>query len=105
FIHDPQVLETLYPEGFLGWDIEHGGVFETSLMLALYPNLVSMDKVVDHPPAKFPPYDMFPVVPERTPALGTLSSAKGATREKGELILEVCVAGITRALGQEFGAA
>ena len=105
FIHDPQVLETLYPEGFLGWDIEHGGVFETSLMLALYPNLVTMDKVVDHPPAKFPPYDMFPVVPERTPAPGTLSSAKGATREKGELILEVCVAGITRALDQEFGAA
>lgn len=103
FIHDPKVLQTLYPDGFLGWDIEHGGVFETSLMLALYPDLVDMHKVVDHPPAKFPPYDMFPVVPERTPAPGTLSSAKTATREKGELILRVCVDGIVQALEQEFG--
>ncbi len=103
FVNDPQVIERLYPEGFLGWDIEHGGVFETSLMLALYPHLVDLDRVVDHPPATFPPYDMFPVVPERTPAPGTLSSAKAASREKGELILKVCVDGIAAAIGQEFG--
>ncbi|MCO6061097.1 creatininase family protein, partial [Pseudomonas sp. MOB-449] len=35
FVKDPAVIQRLYPEGFLGWDIEHGGVFETSLMLAL----------------------------------------------------------------------
>ncbi len=103
FVNDPQVIEQLYPDGFLGWDIEHGGVFETSLMLALYPERVDMDAVVDHPPATFPPYDMFPVVPERTPAPGTLSSAKTASKEKGELILDVCVKGISEALGEEFG--
>ncbi|MNF28021.1 Creatinine amidohydrolase [compost metagenome] len=103
FIRDPDVIAKLYPEGFLGWDIEHGGVFETSLMLALYPHLVDLDKVVDHPPATFPPYDVFPIIPERTPARGTLSSAKTASREKGELILEVCVAGIADVIGKEFG--
>ncbi|MFZ6050233.1 creatininase [Pseudomonas sp. CR3202] len=102
FIRDPAVIEALYPEGFLGWDIEHGGVFETSLMLALYPNLVDMDKVVDHPPATFPPYDVFPVIPERTPACGTLSSAKNASREKGELILQVCTEGIAAAVQEAF---
>ena len=53
-------------------------------------------------PATFPPYDVFPVDPARTPAPGTLSSAKTASREKGELILEVCVQGIADAIGQEF---
>lgn len=102
FLNDPKVIGELYPDGFPGWDIEHGGVFETSLMLALYPHLVDMNRVVEHSPAEFPPYDMFPVVPERTPIPGTLSSAVGATREKGELIMEVCVAGICQALRGEF---
>lgn len=102
FIDDPAILERLYPDEFPGWDVEHGGVFETSLMLALYPELVDMNKVVDHPPAEFPPYDMFPVVPDRTPAPGTLSSASKASREKGELILDVCVEGIAKALRTEF---
>src|SRR5699024_5767523 len=30
-----QALAEVYPEGFPGWDIEHGGVLETSLMLHL----------------------------------------------------------------------
>ncbi len=71
-------------------------------MLALYPDLVDMSKVVDHPPAEFPPYDMFPVVAERTPSAGTLSSAVAASQEKGELILDVCVNGIVEALQKEF---
>ena len=103
FVDDPAVIKELYPDGFLGWDIEHGGVFETALMLALYPRLVDMSKVVVHPPATFPPYDMFPVMPERTPAAGTLSSAESATVEKGELILRVCVDGISKAVQSEFG--
>lgn len=103
FVTHRDVIRTLYPDGFLGWDIEHGGVFETSLMLSLYPHLVDMTRVVDHPPARFPPYDMFPVVAGRTPAAGTLSSAVSATPEKGQLILGVCVDGIAQALREEFG--
>lgn len=103
FVSDPDVIEQLYPDGFPGWDVEHGGIFETSLMLALYPHLVDLDQVVDHAPATFPPYDMFPVVESRTPAPGTLSSAKTASRAKGELILDVCVNGIAAALEREFG--
>lgn len=102
FVNDPQVIQALYPEGFLGWDIEHGGVFETSLMLALHPDKVDLSRAVDHPPAKFPPYDVFPVIPERTPACGTLSSPKGSSREKGELILQVCVQGISGAVREAF---
>ncbi len=95
-------IETLYPEGFTGWDIEHGGVLETSLMLALHPELVQLQRAVDHPPATFPPYDVYPVNPDWVPASGTLSSPKNATREKGNLLLEVCTDGIVGALRQEF---
>jgi len=104
FITDPDVVDTLYPDEFPGWDREHGGLFETSLMLALYPDLVDMAEVVEHPPATFPPYDVFPTVAERTPAPGTLSSAHNASRDKGELILATCVTGIAEAIQREFPA-
>ena len=53
-------------------------------------------------PAVFPPYDVYPVKPEWTPASGTLSSPKEASAEQGEILLEVCSAGIKEALLREF---
>ncbi|MCJ1903068.1 MULTISPECIES: creatininase [Paracoccus] len=96
-------IARLYPDGFPGWDLEHGGVLETSLMLALYPQFVDLSRAVDVAPASFPPYDVYPVKPEWTPAPGTLSSPKDASAEKGELLLEVCTKGIVDALRAEFG--
>ncbi|MCU9848981.1 creatininase [Defluviimonas sp. WL0024] len=100
---DKDTIARLYPNGFPGWDLEHGGVLETSLMLALYPELVNLKAAVDIDPATFPPYDVYPVKPEWTPASGTLSSPKEATAEKGEILLKVCSAGIAGALKAEFG--
>lgn len=100
-----ETIEQLYPDGFSGWAVEHGGVLETSLMLALYPHLVQLDRAIHHPPATFPPYDVYPVKPEWTPPSGTLSSPKQATREKGEILLKVCSDGIVDALNNEFGGA
>ncbi|MYB35519.1 MAG: creatininase [Gammaproteobacteria bacterium] len=101
FVSDDTIGQ-LYPDGFTGWDLEHGGVMETSLMMHLYPELVDISKIVDHEPAQFPPYDMFPVDPSLTPASGTLSSAKNATREKGKILMEVCVNGIAEAVRTKF---
>jgi creatinine amidohydrolase len=101
FVNDDAIKE-IYPDGFLGWDIEHGGVLETSLMLKLYPDLVQLQDAIEHPPATFPPYDVYPVRPEWTPPSGTLSSPKDATTEKGEILLQVCTDGITAALRKEF---
>ncbi len=100
-----ETIEKLYPDGFPGWAVEHGGVLETSLMLALYPDLVQLDRAVDHPPAVFPPYDVYPVKPEWTPPSGTLSSPKQASREKGEILLKVCADGISLALKNELNTA
>lgn len=100
---DQDTITKLYDDKFPGWDLEHGGVLETSLMLALYPDLVSLSDAVDVEPAKFPPYDVYPVKKEWTPVSGTLSSPKEASAEKGEILLDVCLAGITSALRAEFG--
>ncbi len=99
---DEATLDEVFPDGFLGWDIEHGGVLETSLMLLLHPEKVDMSRVVDHPPAKVTPYDIFPEDPARTPASGCLSSAKGASAERGQLLLDAVVTQIADALKGEL---
>ncbi|RTE66075.1 creatininase [Amphritea opalescens] len=92
----------VFPDGFTGWDVEHGGVLETSLMLHLHPGLVNLDKAVDHEPATFPPYDIFPSDPSWVPASGTLSSARKATVESGKLLFDVCVEGIAESIKGQF---
>ena len=42
---DDATIQELYPDGFTGWDLEHAGVMETSLMLLFYPDLVDMDRI------------------------------------------------------------
>lgn len=100
---DQETIEALYPEGFGGWDVEHGGVLETSLMLHLHPDLVDMDAVMKEPAAAMPNYDVLPVRPELTPASGCLSSAAAATAEKGRMLLEAASTSMVRALEAEFG--
>ncbi|WP_159612416.1 creatininase [Glutamicibacter sp. JC586] len=99
---DEDTLSQVFPEGFLGWDIEHGGVLETSLMLLLHPQLVNMTRVVNHPPASLTPYDIFPEDPSRTPESGCLSSAVDATVERGQLLLDAITTAISRSLDSEL---
>jgi creatinine amidohydrolase len=99
---DEGTITRLYPDGFPGMALEHGGVMETSLMLALHPHLVDMSKAVDFPDPTFPPYDLFPLNPDWVPPAGNLSSALRATEDKGKEMLRVAVEGITAATREEF---
>lgn len=99
---DEETLEKVFPDGFLGWDIEHGGVLETSLMLLLHPDKVDMSRAVDHPPARLKPYDVFPEDPSRTPASGCLSSPLGASAERGQLLLDAVTGGLALAIEAEY---
>lgn len=92
-------IKKVFPDGFSGWAVEHGGVLETSIMLKIHPELVDMSKVVDIAPAEFPPYDVFPPDTSWVPESGTLSSPAKATVEKGELILEECITRIAETVG------
>lgn len=101
----PKTIKKVWPEGFSGWALEHAGVMETSAMLYLDPDRVHMEKLAEHPPASFPPYDIYPVNVENVPGVpssGALMSAKAATRAKGEMLVDEWVAGITDAVAQEF---
>ena len=97
-------LGAVYPDGFPGWDIEHGGVLETSLMLHLDPELVNLGRAVDHPPAALPRFDRLPVVPGRTPASGCLSAPAGSDAHKGELLFRQVTDDLARDISAELGA-
>ncbi len=97
-----EAINKIYPGGFPGWDIEHGGILETALMLEYYPELVNMDRVMDLPAAVLPPYDILPVRPEITPESGCLSSAKPATAEKGRILAKSVVSGMSKAINEGF---
>ena len=92
----------VWTEGFPGWATEHAGVMETSLMLHLHPELVDMSKVPMHPPASFPPYDVYPVNPDWVPSSGALCSAKLASAENGRIFLDELERDIAKALAAEF---
>ena len=97
-----EVISRLYPDGFPGWDVEHGGVMETSLMLEYFPDLVRMERVMDLPAADLPLYDLLPVDPTLTPESGCLSSAREASAEKGRILAGSIVSGIVDALRSRF---
>ncbi len=98
----PEVIDRLYPEGFPGWDVEHGGVMETSLMLEYFPDLVWMDRLIDHPAAELPLYDLLPADPAMTPDSGCLSSGKSSTVEKGRILADSIVAGMVAAISSRM---
>lgn len=98
----PAVIERLYPEGFPGWDVEHGGVMETSLMLEYFPEVVWMDRLIDHPAAELPLYDLLPVDASLTPSSGCLSSGKVSTAEKGRILADSIVSGMAEVIRERF---
>jgi creatinine amidohydrolase len=96
-------LQNVFPDGFPGWALEHAAVFETSLMLHFYPECVNMAKLANDPPAKFPPYDVYPTDIAWVPPSGVLSPAHGASAEKGRLMAEEYAERIAEAVRREFG--
>lgn len=99
---DEETIEEIYRGAFPGWDVEHGGVLETSLMLHLHPELVHLDRVMDLPAAQLPRYDRLPVRPELTPISGCLSSAAAASESAGRLLLDRTSAALAEAIGAEL---
>jgi creatinine amidohydrolase len=98
-----ETLAAIFPNGFPGFALEHAAVIETSMMLHLHRELVRIERIPDEPSAEFPPYDMYPTRTEWVPASGVLSSARGATAEKGARICAEVITRIAGAVRFEFG--
>ena len=45
----PETLDRIFPDGYPGIELEHASVIETSMMLALRPELVDLTKATDDP--------------------------------------------------------
>lgn len=98
----PETMDRIFPDGFPGIELEHASVLETSMMMALRPELVDLSKTRHDGPAAFLPYDRFPKPCAEVPPSGVLSLTEGSSAENGELLLADCVAGITAAAAREF---
>lgn len=98
-----QTLASVFPEGFPGFALEHAAVIETSLMLHYHPSLVRQDLIPADPPADFPPYDVYPTKRHWVPLSGVLSSAKGASADKGARMASEVTQRMAAAVRHEFG--
>jgi creatinine amidohydrolase len=95
-------LAKVFPDGFPGYALEHAAVMETSMMLHYHPDLVSLDDIPDEAPADFPEYDSYPTRASWVPLSGVLSSARGASAEKGAWLADEVSSRIAAALQAEF---
>jgi creatinine amidohydrolase len=98
------LVEELFAEvGFPGWDTEHAGVTETSLMLYFAPELVREDKIIDDQSERIPPYSIFPPPDDIVPKSGVLYKATYASRAKGEKLAKHVSERIMQITQKEFG--
>lgn len=96
-------LSKLFPGGFPGWDVEHASIMETSMMLALHPELVRTDRIVDDQAARHPSWDVVPAPPEFIPKSGVLWHPSVATAALGTRFLNATGGRLAEALRTEFG--
>jgi creatinine amidohydrolase len=87
---------------FEGWDVEHAAHAETSLMLALAPDLVRVGKIVDESAPLRLGWESFPPVPATIPPSGALARAQSANARAGELLSERICTGLKRTLEEAW---
>lgn len=98
----PETIDRIFPEGYPGIELEHASVIETSMMLAVRPDLVDLDRALHDGPAAFKPYDRYPKHAEEVPPSGVLSLTAGSSAEKGEWLLADCESRIVEIVRREF---
>lgn len=101
--NQPGLQEDLFGSDFPGWAVEHAAIWETSAMLAAFPEKVQYEKIVDGTPPEPQDYDILPAPKEGAPVSGVFWKATRASREKGERILSSVTNGIINVIKHEFG--
>ncbi len=98
----PETLETVFKGNFPGFELEHAAINETSLMLALRPDLVRVDKLPNECADRLSHYFMWPAPTDVITPCGALSTALGSSAENGELMLKDIVEGMMKDIALEF---
>lgn len=102
FLSKP-TIEKAFDGTFPDWSLEHAGIMETSIMLHCHPELVKMERLIEHGPATLPVYDLWPYDTAQVPDTGVLNTAKGASADKGKLFYDEYVQSFSEALIDAFG--
>jgi creatinine amidohydrolase len=95
-------LDGLFPGGFPGWDVEHASILETSMMMALRPELVLADRIVDDEAARHPTWDVVPAPQDFIPSSGVLWHPSVSTPELGQRFVEIAAAYLAQAIETEL---
>jgi creatinine amidohydrolase len=97
-------LRRLFPEGFPGWEVEHASLTETSLMQALAPDLVHIERLPADvvPGRQAPRHKVFPEPAGLVPPTGILYTARGASAERGEALVAVILEAVEGVFVAEF---
>jgi creatinine amidohydrolase len=97
-------LDEIFGGAFPGWEAEHAGVAETSLMMHLFPDRVRTELVEERLATIAPP--TYTVLPERTGLVdpsGVLRTASGSSAAIGKAIYDDVVEECTAILRREMG--
>jgi creatinine amidohydrolase len=95
-------LSDMFGTEFPGFEAEHAGILETSLMEYLFPSLVRIDRKVEGGATRTVPYEIFPAPQDTLWPNGIGTTAVPASRDLGQKITELVVARISQVLKEEF---
>jgi len=98
----PAQLDEIFHGEFPGWEAEHAGVVETSLMMHFDPERVESGRLPPPSTQPLPAYTVLPEPPGRVPASGVLRSAEGASADIGARMADRLVDALVRLLTVEF---
>jgi len=95
-------LDEVFEGRFPGWEAEHAGLVETSLMLHLDPERVDVARIPQPASSPLPTYTILPEPPGLVPPSGVLASAVGSSRDIGAQLATRLGNTLERLLTQEF---
>lgn len=96
-------LQEIFDGRFPGWEAEHAGVVETSLMMFLDPERVLPDRIEPDVTWPLATYTTLPEPPGLVPPSGVLRGASGASAAIGERIFRFLVDRLVQIVDKEFG--
>lgn len=95
-------MDVLFSDEFPGWDVEHAGILETSMLLYLRPELVRRELIADDKSERHPWYDVLPVPATFVPKSGAMWKSSQGDSEKGALVWHDVVGHVLEAIEIEF---
>ena len=100
-ISEKEMMAIFGPD-WKGWVDEHAALVETSLMLCIAPALVRKERVTDDSRKSKFEFRVLPWDIANYPASGVFSATRGASREKGERLMEHVLKELGNLIENEF---